>query len=419
MSMYTGKSECIKCGAVYLTENMFEGCPQCKTDKFVSTVAPLYDYSNKELFRNLREVPAENIFRYQELLPFKGKDNFITLGEGHTPTLQLDTISEELGINLFAKDESRNPTWSQKDRLNAVVINKAKEVNARGTVLASTGNNGASAAAYAARVGLPCLILTVKKTFPTLKTFMQVYGAAVVALETIEDRWLLMERCVNEYGWYPGTNFVEPLVGSNAWGNEGYKTIAYEIYEQMEEMPDKFVVPISIGDTFYGIWRGFVDLKKMGLIEKIPQMISVEIFGPLYNALSKNLDYTPAVPSRESCAVSISSDRSSYQAMKAILSSGGQAVWVNHDDPMMQAQKDLACKEGIYCEPASALCLAGVRQLCQGNKIKKNEKVVMLLTSSGLKDIISTAKYLPEIPNIKPDMNELISSLRDSYGISL
>lgn len=417
--MYLEKSECLKCGAVFETEKMFEGCSKCKTEKFVSNISPIYDYSDKDFFNNLKFRAERNIFRYKEFLPFKNKSAFISLSEGNTPTLKLDNLSNELGINLYAKDESRNPTWSQKDRLNAVLINKAKEVNAPGTVFATTGNNGASGAAYAAKAGMPCLILTVKKASPSFKTFMQVYGAAVVALETYEDRWILMERCVNEYGWYPGTNFVDPLVGSNAWGNEGYKTIAFEIFEQMEILPDKFVVPISIGDGLFGIWKGFNDLKQMGLIEKVPQMVSVENFGPLYNAISKNLDYIPEVPSRDSCAASMSIAKGAYQAMKAVKASEGEAVLIDSDDPIMQAQKDIAKREGLYCEPASASCLAAVRKLLDRNKIKKNENVVMLLTSTGVKDTVSTAKYLPEVPYIKPDIGELTTSLKNCYGISL
>jgi threonine synthase len=417
--MYTGKTECLKCGTVFENEKMFEGCPHCKTDKFVSNVSPMYDYSDKGLFGRLKSNTDNSIFRYKALLPLKDKKEFISLSEGNTPTVKFDKLSQELGINLWAKDESRNPTWSQKDRLNAVLINKAKEMNAPGTVFATTGNNGASGAAYAAKAGMPCLILTVKKASASFKAFMQVYGAAVVALETYEDRWVLMEKCVNEFGWYPGTNFVDPLVGSNAWGNEGYKTIAYEIFEQMETLPDKFVVPISIGDGLFGVYKGFEDLKQLGLIEKIPQMVSVENFGPLYNALAKNLDYIPEVPARESCAASMSIAKGAFQAMKAIKESNGEAVLIDSDDPIMQAQKDIAGNEGLYCEPASASCLAAVRQLRDKNIIKEGESVVMLLTSTGVKDTISTAKYLPEVPYINPDLGELTRSLKNSYGVTL
>ncbi|MBU8847907.1 MAG: pyridoxal-phosphate dependent enzyme [Desulfobacterales bacterium] len=417
--MYTGKSECLKCGEVYEDEKMFEGCPKCKTDKFVSNVAPIYDYKAKDFITGLKQNTEKNIFKYKALLPFKDKKDFISLSEGLTPTVKFDRLSQEIGINLYAKDESRNPTWSQKDRLNAVLINKAIDMKAPGTVFATTGNNGASGAAYAAKAGMPCLILTVKTASPSFKAFMQVYGAAVVALETYEDRWILMEKCVNEFGWYPGTNFVDPLVGSNAWGNEGYKTIAYEIFEQMETLPDKFVVPISIGDGLFGIYKGFDDLKNMGLIEKIPQMVSVENFGPLYNAISKNLDYIPEVPSRETCAASMSITKGAYQAMKAIKESKGEAVLIDTDEPIMQAQKDISKNEGLYCEPASASCLAAVRQLVERKIIKENESVVMLLTSTGVKDTISTAKYLPEVPYISPEMGELSKALKNSYGVSL
>ena len=417
--MYLGKSECLKCEAVYESELMFEGCPRCKTDRFVSNISPVYDYSNKTYFSDLKNYTDKTIFRYKELLPFQNQSEFISLGEGHTPALKFERLSQELGINLYAKDESRNPTWSQKDRLNAVLINKAKQIDAPGTVFATTGNNGASGAAYAAKANMPCLILTVKKASPAFKTFMQIYGAAVVALETYEDRWVLMERCVNDHGWYPGTNFVDPLVGSNAWGNEGYKTIAFEIFEQMDVLPDKFVVPISIGDGLFGIWKGFYDLRQLGIIEKVPQMISVENIGPLYNALSKNLDWIPEVPSRDSCAASMSISKGAYQAMKAVKASDGDAVLIDEDAPIMEAQQEIAQKEGLYCEPASASCLAAVRKLITEQRIEKNETVVMLLTSTGVKDTMSTAKYLPEVPYIKPDMGDLAQSLTDIYGISL
>jgi len=146
--MYTGQSECLKCGAVYNDEKMFEGCPKCKTDQFVSTLSPIYKFSGKNDFEFVKSSTEKGLFKYHRLLPFKEKRDFISLIEGNTPTVKFDKLSENLGINLYAKDESRNPTWSQKDRLNAVVINKALECGAPGTVFATTGNNGASGAAF-------------------------------------------------------------------------------------------------------------------------------------------------------------------------------------------------------------------------------------------------------------------------------
>ena len=419
--MYTGKSKCLKCGEIFEDEMMFEGCPKCKTDRFVSTVSPQYDLESlkNKSFDSIKDNNQKGLFKYKKLLPFKEKNDFISLNEGDTPTVKFDKLSEELGINLYAKDESRNPTWSQKDRLNAIVINKGIELGVPGVVYATTGNNGASGAAYAAKAGIPCLILTVKKASQSFKTFMQVYGAAVVAVDTYEERWMLMEKCVREFGWYPATNYVDPIVGSNAWGNEGYKTIAYEIFEQMDEVPDKVVVPIALGDGLFGIWKGFEELKQLGLIDKIPQMVSIENYGPIHNAIKNNLDYIPAVEAWGSCAASMGANKGAYQSIKAIKESNGEAVLVNSDEPIMQAQKDIALNEGLYCEPASASCLAGVRQLVANGKIKENESVVMILTSTGVKDTVSTAKYLPEVPYITPKIDELSKALKNSYGLSL
>ena len=163
--------------------------------------------------------------------------------------MHLERLGSRLGLpRLFAKDESRNPTWSYKDRLCAVAVTHAVATGARVITISSTGNHGASTAAYAARAGLPCVIFTLASVPETMKTLMQAYGAAVVACPTSESRWTLMREGIERLGWYPTSGFVmpadrlEPLSASRAT-----RRIAYEIAEDLGwTAPDVVVVPSAL-----------------------------------------------------------------------------------------------------------------------------------------------------------------------------
>jgi len=419
--MYTGKVRCLKCGHVFEQENLFEGCPDCRTSEFVSNVTPIYELpkadGRKESFMEM--FPNDNMETYREMLPFKEKRELVDLGVGNTALTKLERLSGELGIGLYIKDETRNPTWGHKDRLNAVLVNKAIEMNAPGVIYASTGNNGASGAAFAAKAGIPCVIMTVKGVNKTLETFMQVYGAGVVGVETGEDRWKVLKYMVDRYGWYPATNYTVPIVGSNAWAMEGYKLIAYELFKQMDVLPDKIVVPICYGDALFGIMKGFSELKEMGFIDKIPQMVSVEDYGPVAKAYNSGSELIKPVESWGSVASSMSTVWGTYHALYALQQSKGIATTLSDNHELNAAQQELAEKEGVYCESASAAAYAGLKKLLSERKIKQGEKVVLLITASGVKDTKVTASYLPESPTAGPDVESVIEVLKGYYHISL
>ena len=419
--MYTGKVRCLKCGHVFEREDLFEGCPDCRTSEFVSNVTPMYDLpktnGRKDTFMEM--FPKDTMETYRELLPFKGKQKLVDLGVGNTALTKMEHLSCELGVELYIKDETRNPTWGHKDRLNAVLVNKAIEVNAPGVIYASTGNNGASGAAFAAKAGLPCVIMTVKGVNKTLETFMQIYGASVVGVETGEERWKVLKYMVDEYGWYPATNYTVPIVGSNAWGMEGYKLIAYELFKQMDVLPDKIVVPICYGDALFGIMKGFSELKEMGFIDKIPQMVSVEDYGPVAKAYNSGSDLIKPVEGWGSVASSMSTVWGTYHALYALRHSNGIAATLSDNHELNAAQQELAEKEGVYCESASAAAFAGLKILLSEGKIKQGEKVVLLITASGVKDTKVTSSYLPESPTAGPDVESVIRILKGYYHISL
>ena len=419
--MYTGKSRCLKCGCVYDSEQMFEGCPQCRTEDFVSNLTPIYDLpktdGTRETFRKM--FPGKKLQDYIEVLPFKEKRTLVDLGVGNTALTRLDRLGQELGLNLYIKDETRNPTWGHKDRLNSVLINKALELKAPGVVYASTGNNGASGAAFAAKAGIPCIILTVKGVNRTLETFMQVYGAKVIGVPTTADRWKVMKQLVDEYGWYPATNYTIPIVGSNPWAIDGYKVIAYELYSQMETLPDKIVVPICYGDALFGIMKGFEELKEMGFIQRIPQMVSVEDYGPVAEAFHSGDSVIRPVEAWGSVASSMSTVMGTYHSLYTLKKSNGLAVSLSSNQEICQAQKELAQKEGVFCESASATTLAGLKKLMAQGAVKEGEKVVLLITASGVKDTAVASGFVGEIPEAEADIQQISRILREVYGVKL
>jgi threonine synthase len=186
--------ECPRCAALFDGPPIFTGCPRCRAQHLAVNLGVTLDLSPLAGFAPT-SLPAtpRSLWRWRALLPVSAAP--VTLGEGATPLVHLDRIGQRLGLpKLYAKDESRNPTWSYKDRLCSVAVTHAVQTGARVVTIASTGNHGASTAAYAARAGLPCVIFTLASVPDTMKTLMQAYGAAVVACPTSESRWDLMRQ---------------------------------------------------------------------------------------------------------------------------------------------------------------------------------------------------------------------------------
>ena len=192
---------------------------------------PQYDLSRLDSLPKRRS--AAGIFRFQPLLPVE-KTGVISLGEGDTALIPLTGLGADLDMHeLYLKDESRNPTWSYKDRLAAVAVTKAAQQGRSTVIVSSTGNHGAAVAAYAAKAGMQCIVLTLESVPEAMKTLIQSYGAKVFAFKEPTQRWTVMRQAVAERGWVPMSGFVSPPSGSNPYGVEGYKSIAYELYEQL------------------------------------------------------------------------------------------------------------------------------------------------------------------------------------------
>lgn len=403
--------ECIRCGSRYGVDQYASDCPKCHPTA-PSNLVVVYEQALRERPKPAGAIGA-GLWRYGDLLPVSEAEA-VSLGEGRTPLHVLDRIGRVAGVQLWAKDESRNPTWSFKDRLACVAVSVAKRMGAKVIVSSSTGNAGAAAAAYAAKAGLPCIVFTTKGVVGPLVTQMRVYGATVAAVENKADRWVLMQHATRQFGWFPTSPFFGPVVGSNPYGIEGYKTLAYELVEQMGwQVPDCCVLPVCYGDALVGMWRGFADMQALGWIQRKPRMMAAEMYGSLGAALRDGGDALPDMPlTHETVAKSTSATRSTYQALSVIRASGGAATTVGND-AIMKWQRELASQEGLYVEPASAAAVAAVSALRTEGRIGPGEKVAVLLTASGLKDPGATASVLGETVTIPGDIDAAFAKLRD------
>jgi threonine synthase len=241
---------------------------------------------------------------------------------------------------------------------------------------------------------------------------MRVYGATVIAVANKAERWTLMQHAVRKFRWFPTSPFFGPAVGSNPYGIEGYKTLAYEIVEQLGwQVPDCCVLPVCYGDALIGMWRGFIEMHAMGWIDRLPRMMAAEISGSLSAALREGGDALPDIPlAQETVAKSTTATRSTFQALYALRKSGGAATVVGNE-AILQWQQRLAQEEGLYVEPASASAIAAVAQLRANGDIKGSDRVVALLTASGLKDPDATASLQGELLTVKGDPDSVFAEL--------
>jgi len=376
------------------------GCPDCRSAgvpvNFVCDVPESAVHA--ALHGNGTGGPG--LWRWAGALPVAAQ-YAVSLGEGSTPLLALPTLGAHYGLPwLYGKNETLNPTWSHKDRLCALAVAAARAVGADTVAAASTGNHGAALAAYAARAGLRCVIFTLTTVPETMKTLMLSYGAEVVAVPQSAQRYPLLAEGVERHGWFAGSNGVTPPVGSTPYGVDGYKTLAYELYEQLGgAIPDVVIFPVMYADCLSGAYRGFVDLRDAGLADRVPRLIGAEIFTALGEALrhaAHGEDRLGPVPVRQTAAFSISGAFTTWQAVHAVRASDGQSVTVAEED-MLATQRRIAATEGLFVEPSSAVGVAAAGLLARAKLVSPQETVVCVLTASGLKDPVAARIGLPEV----------------------
>lgn len=374
---------CVRCKKEFDPRKITYTCDQCG-----ETLDVVYDYSavaEKAQRSELENRHGSLCERYRDLLPVS--DNAVApgLGEGQTPALKCNTIGDGLGTpNLYVKDETRNPTGVFKDRATVIAVAKAIEFGRRTVALASTGNAAASLAAYAARASLQSVVFVPEGT-PMQKVSQSiVYGANIVQVRGDYDQTfdLMVEAC-NQFGWYNCSPAVNPF------RTEGKKTIAYEMCEQFNwNPPDWVVVPTGNGCNLAGIWKGFKEFHRLGLIQETPRMVAIQASGadPLVSAYNKKVAVLEPVKANTLAgAIAIGRPRNFLKAFISLEESDGVAESVT-DDEIVAAQVLLARNEGIFAEPGAAAGLAGIIKLVEDGTIDRKERICCIITGSGLKD---------------------------------
>jgi threonine synthase len=357
------------------------------------------------------------VWRYHALLPVTLK-HAIWLGEGETPLTHAGALGELIGLdNLYLKNETRNPTGSYKDRMAAVVVARVREVGAKTIVLASSGNAGASVAAYASVAGLNCVVFTTAQAPLAMKAQMLAYGAKLLALPSSPDRWGILQAAVDRYGWFVATSAVAEPIGSNPYGVDAYKTLAFEIWEQMgREAPDVMALPVCYGDGLAGTARGFADLEELGFIRRTPRLVAGEVWGALTHAQAEKLEMPVPVEAGATAVTSIGGGRSTFQALQALEEGNGRAVTVT-DEELLRLQGELARREGIYAELASVASVAALAKLRTEDRLRQSAVAVAVLTATGLKDP-GAGGVADDVPVIEPSPDDLERALRDVYGVA-
>jgi threonine synthase len=403
--------ECVRCRQEYPLDKFDRQCESCADDGVAANLTPRYGAGDSPSRDDLPDAP-NSLWRYADHLPLAAHEA-VTLGEGMTPLIEIDGFGHGA---IWVKDESRNPTWSFKDRLATVAVSWAKKIGAPAIATSSTGNAGAAAAAYAARAGIPCVVLTYKGAAGAIVSQMRSYGAMVLTVPAMEDRWKVLSQAVRDYGWFPTSPFFGPAIGSNPIGIEGYKTLAYEIAEQFDwDPPDWCVLPVCYGDALYGIWKGFDEMKRWGWIEHCPRLVAAETSGSLAAAAAQDIDMPPVVPrNSKSIANSIDVTRATYQARHALKHSNGVAVALD-DAALIDARDRLAAGSGLSAETSSAAAFAAVDVLSQSGMIKPDEKVLAILTATGLKDFGMAGIAQLGAPDVAPDLDSVLRSLGENY----
>ncbi|MEM5461077.1 pyridoxal-phosphate dependent enzyme [Paraburkholderia phytofirmans] len=366
---YMTGMRCIRCNKIFPIDDYFEGCPECLAAGWPASVIPEYA---GEMFSGKQ---------WENWLAYLGGS---VLGEGGTPLVRLRTIENRVGVcRLFAKYEGANPTGSHKDRMSAFVVHRAQEVGASIVVAASSGNAGVSLAAYAASAGLHCVIVTTPEMSANWRRAAEMHGAEIIATATSEERWQVVANKAKSGEWYPVTNYSTPPVGSNPFGVDGYRAIAYELFAQSgaNQLTD-IVVPTSRGDIVWGIAQGYVDLCKAGLLTVLPKVHAVEPFPRITRVLA-GADMRETFHG-SSEIVSIGGGTVTFQAMEALRMTGGTAVAV--DDKQARMDQIELARAGLYLELSSAAALSGLKKLVRDGVISRDANAVIVTTSHGYKE---------------------------------
>ncbi len=413
--------KCLICGKEYAPDEIEYICPDHGNEGIVDVV---YDYDLIRQRISPESLAANDdytIWRYKPLLPIEADAKVPPLSIGWTPLYDAPRLAEKLGLQqVWVKDDGRNPTASFKDRASAIAVVKAQEQNADTITTASTGNAAAALSGICASVEQPNVIFVPEAAPPAKIAQLLVFGSTVMLVKgTYDDAFELCLEAAAEYGWYNRNTAYNPYM------TEGKKTAVYEICEQLDwKVPDVIFVSVGDGCIIGGLHKGLKDLLALGWIDQMPRIIGVQAEGSafMYEAWRDGEDVLTKAPvSGVTVADSISAGlpRDRIKALAAVTETNGAYVRVS-DDEILEAIPALARGVGVFAEPAGATAYAGLIKAVADGLVNSNDRIVVLNTGNGLKDIKSAMKSVemvgttanrvaPNLDDLKRVMAELSS----------
>jgi threonine synthase len=356
----------------------------------------------------MRSSRDPSIWRWLDFFPVAHRSSIVSLGEGGTPLIHAARLGDKLGLpNLYLKNDTVLPTGSLKDRSNSVGVSVARELGFATIAVMSTGNAAASVAAYAAAAGMKSVVMVPAGTAPSKIIQARVYGATVVVIDGSFDYEVakLYKAAVQEYGWYD-------CLSSNPYRDEGKKSYAYEMVDQLDgRMPGWVIHPTAGGTGIYAMWKGYQELLSIGCIDRAPRLVAAqsEAAAPIVAAFDRGLNDVEPVIARDTIAESIQVGNPvslGWRALAAIRESEGTAAAVS-DEEILEAQALIGRLAGIFSEPAAATSVAVAKKLRDKGIIATGELVVCNLTGHGLKQPEAIRLSENELMPIEPSLDAL------------
>jgi threonine synthase len=367
--------ECIKCGHRAPSIELAHACENCGNDWLEAR------YNLQEIKEDfLKSISSKpfNMWRYFDLLPLHNEANIVTLGEGGTPLLKAENLALMLGSqNIYIKDERQSPTGSFKDRQGSLAMSVLREANITEGVLASTGNVAISYSAYSSRAGIKMWTFLTSLVPAAKMHEVALYGSEVIKVTGTYDQAKALAAQFAEHKGY----FLDRGVRTIA-AKESMKTVAFEIAEQLDwKAPDWYVQSVSGGLGPLGVWKGFHELKEMGLVDKVPALACIQSNGcaPMANSFKKGLENVEPVLHPQTSIETLSTGNPGYTynvIRQAILADGGTMESVS-DEEAFRAMHVMAKMDGISMEPAAAVAFAGLFKLLSEGTISRDELVVV------------------------------------------
>jgi threonine synthase len=407
--MYANGYRCVAC-----TEKQdwgFDGfvCPLCG-----GTLDILYDYECAATALGGKLPASGDLFRFAPLLPLRQPRPDFPLHVGGTPLYRARRLGRLAGLSeLYLKDDTLNPSASLKDRASAVALARARDIGAGTLSAASTGNAGSSLACLCAATGRDCVVFVPASAPPAKLAQLLAFGARVLAVQgNYDEAYDLCLKASDEFGWFNRST------GYNPFTREGKKTCAYEIWLDLGgAVPDRVVVSTGDGNTLSAIWKGWCDLHAIGLAGRLPKIdcAQSEASAAICNTVRRvragdGAERSGAAivveavnASTVADSISVDRPRDGLSAVKAVLASGGEAVTVPDED-ILTAVGEMAGATGVFPEPAAAAPWAAVRQMVRDGRIDAGERVVCVVSGSGLKDVDSARRALGGPRLIEPSL---------------